>query len=186
MNPTPSDKPRFRVMAWTREQAASYQPPQVLSASTVLAAIQRRKTPDQPAPAAPTPIAPTAPTAPRPITASKPRKAARRNAERRPRMSAEEARTFDRYSIANATAVAHALAERGTCPCEPYSDVFTFHRWIAQGSVVQKGQKAIRVQTWSTDEHETEEGDIELVRRSHTAFLFCRCQVAPTQERRAS
>lgn len=89
---------------------------------------------------------------------------------RKPRMTAEEATSFDRYSVGNAVAVKSALA----CGCEPYADVFTFPRWIAQGFVVRKGQKAIKipviVSKIDTESNET----IKLFRAS---AVFCRCQV---------
>ena len=63
-------------------------------------------------------------------------------------MTATEARSFDRFSVANAATV---MAERG-CGCEPYVDVFTYKRWQAQGFQVQKGEKSIRIPTVRTVE----------------------------------
>lgn len=55
-------------------------------------------------------------------------------------MTAETARTFNGYSVANAVTVTAALRDRG-CSCEPYADVFTFNRWRAQGRTVRKGEQ---------------------------------------------
>ena len=46
------------------------------------------------------------------------------------KMTAAEAVTFERYSPTNAAIVSASLP----CGCEPYQDVFTFRRWIAQGA----------------------------------------------------
>lgn len=69
------------------------------------------------------------------------------------RMSADEARYFNSFSHANVTLLMSMLK----CRCQPYDDVFTFKRWLAQGLAVQKGQHGYKLQT------------------SH---VFCRCQVA--------
>ena len=91
------------------------------------------------------------------------------------KMSATEARTFDRYSVGNAALV---MMQRG-CGCEPYRDVFTYNRWRAQGFQVQKGEKAIRLPHVRTvrvrDEKTGEESERRLLRSSS---VFCRCQVA--------
>lgn len=87
------------------------------------------------------------------------------------KLTAEEARTFSRTATENAVTVASALE----CGCEPYVDVFTFNRWIAQGFVVQKGQKAIKlsvVREVVTDDNQTK-------KVFGRAAVFCRCQVKP-------
>ncbi len=91
-----------------------------------------------------------------------------------PTFSAETARKFDRYSVANAVRVTEALP----CGCEPYVDVFTYKRWQAQGFQVQRGQRAvklplIRVVTRS-DPDTGEEKSRRVMGRS---AVFCRCQV---------
>ena len=58
--------------------------------------------------------------------------------ERKP-LTPAEARSFDRFSVANTVAVESILA----CGCKAYVDVFTYNRWRAQGFQVQRGQKAI-------------------------------------------
>ena len=86
----------------------------------------------------------------------------------KPKMTANEARSFNRYSAANAATVRVSLA----CGCQPYQDVFTFRRWIALGQVVRKGEKAIKIPTVI----ETEE-DGETRKVFKTSAVFCRHQV---------
>ena len=91
-------------------------------------------------------------------------------------MSATEARSFDRYSVANA---AQVMSERG-CGCEPYVDVFTYNRWKAQGFQVQKGETSIRIPTVRTvDRKNKETGESEKVSLRRLSFVFCRHQVQP-------
>ena len=98
----------------------------------------------------------------------------------------QDARTFDTFSVANAVAVKTALAERG-CPCEPYADVFTFRRWIAQGRAVRKGEHGIRlpivVERVNEDKETGEQHTLRLLRSS---FVFCRCQTDEAAPRRRS
>lgn len=102
------------------------------------------------------------------------------------RMTPEQARTFEGYSVANAVAVKTALAERG-CACEPYADVFTFNRWRAQGRFVRKGEHGIRLTVYVAarrhdaveDENGLEVGTAAPDRvhsYPRTSFVFCRCQ----------
>ena len=94
---------------------------------------------------------------------------------RQPRMTADEARSFDRFSVANFSQVRSQLR----CSCNPYEDVFTFGRWRAQGYHVRKGEHGIRFTTMV--EHETEKnentGETRVISRPWTAYVFCRCQV---------
>ena len=91
-----------------------------------------------------------------------------------PSMTPEEARRFDRFSIANAAAVEHALP----CGCAPYVDVFTYRRWQAQGMQVQKGQRAVKIPTISTHVSEDKTtGERKVYRRRGMSAVFCRCQV---------
>ena len=46
-----------------------------------------------------------------------------------PKMTPDQAITFNGFSEQNTVSVLEALAERG-CDCQPYLDVFTFGRWI--------------------------------------------------------
>jgi hypothetical protein len=111
----------------------------------------------------------------------------------RPRFtSAASARTFEGgQSLAAYMRVAVNLAERNAtidgfvnCQCEPYTSVFTFNRWKAQGLHVKRGEKAIRHSTWiaigTGEEVENPEGETP-IKRAHlqpkVTFLFCRCQV---------
>lgn len=105
---------------------------------------------------------------------------------RRPKMTAEEARSFEGYCPQNAAAVEAALKERGCRSCRPYEDVFTLPRWNAQGYRVTKGEKSISVRVWiamdaskADTERALDEGE-EAPKprvRPKTAHLFCRCQV---------
>jgi len=97
-------------------------------------------------------------------------------------MTAEEATTFQGYSVSNAARVQAALEARG-CGCEPYEDVFTFGRWKAQGRVVCKGEKGIALpviivagKDGGADETEDEESPGRPFRMSRTSHVFCRCQ----------
>jgi len=91
------------------------------------------------------------------------------------KMTAEEAKKFDRYSLQNAMIVKGSL----TCNCDPYKDVYTYNRWQAQGIQVQKGQHGIKLGVIQTIEEENENGEkITKTRPWHTT-VFCRCQVKP-------
>lgn len=105
-----------------------------------------------------------------------------------PAMSADDARTFDGYSLVNAGIVQVALAERG-CSCQPYNDVFTFARWRAQGHTVRKGEHGIRLVVYVTAgataqevQDTTYDPRLEAPRaqRERTyprpSYVFCRCQ----------
>ncbi|MDO8671211.1 MAG: ArdC-like ssDNA-binding domain-containing protein [Dehalococcoidia bacterium] len=93
---------------------------------------------------------------------------------RQPLMSAQEARSFQRYSVMNASHIKSALA----CGCEPYEDVFTYRRWLALGCQVRRGEKAVKIairtlKTWT--DKETQEEKTGLINAG--AAVFCRCQV---------
>ncbi len=93
-------------------------------------------------------------------------------------MNAQQAKTFRRYSMANAMILSSAAAQRG-CSCEPYKDWFTFRRWLAQGYVVRKGEHGVKISTYIETEHENDDGTITTSRRPWTSTVFCRCQVEP-------
>ena len=103
----------------------------------------------------------------------------RGNGERRA-MTADEARTFDRFSTTNASMLA-AAAEQHGCQCEPYADWYTYARWQAQGMQVQKGEHGVKLgviihnEKRETDEQGQER--ITAVSRPWTTTVFCRCQV---------
>lgn len=108
-------------------------------------------------------------------------KVAAENAKRakagKPKMTAEEARRFEMYSEKNAGIVEEAAADRG-CECEAYVSIFTFNRWIAQGRVVKKGEKATFVQVPNfrevVDEKTGEKRKIKIGERR--VAVFCKCQ----------
>jgi len=67
-------------------------------------------------------------------------------------MNSKEAKSFEVKDDKNARIVkAHF-----DCDCQPYEDIFTYRRWEAQGLVVSKGQKGVKVSRYT---------------------VFCRCQV---------
>ncbi len=89
-------------------------------------------------------------------------------------MTADEARSFDRVSVANSVAVLQAL----DCGCQPYRDVYTYRRWKAQGFQVQRGEKAIRLPLiYSRVETDPDTGEQHTRRRMGRSAVFCRCQV---------
>jgi len=91
-----------------------------------------------------------------------------------PKMTPEQARSFDRYSAANAILVKICLE----CGCEPYRDVFTFKRWKAQGYHVNKGERSIRLPVIMAKEIEdTDTGESKTIRIKGNAPVFCRHQV---------
>jgi len=90
------------------------------------------------------------------------------------KMTANEAKTFDRFSAHNA-AVAESSRD---CNCVAYVDIFTLKRWNAQGMKVKSGEKSsskipvVRMTTVKDDE-----GKPVSVRSFRKTALFCRCQV---------
>ncbi len=95
-------------------------------------------------------------------------------------MSADEAASFEKFSIGNATVLAQAAVERG-CQCQPYADWFTFRRWLAQGMHVRKGEHGTALTVLITKEKE--DGSTSTYpKRTH---VFCRCQVEPNEVREA-
>lgn len=100
---------------------------------------------------------------------------AKRAAAGKPKMTAAEARTFDMYSERNA-ATAEDGCESGECVA--YESIFTFKRWIAQGRVVRKGQKATFVEMPKfADVIDKATGEKKKVRvGSIRVAVFCKCQ----------
>ena len=102
---------------------------------------------------------------------------AKRAAEGRRKMTAKEAREFEMYSEKNAGIVEEAAADRG-CECVAYESIFTFNRWIAQGRVVMKGQKATMIEIPNfreiVDEATGEKKKIRI--GSRRVAVFCKCQ----------
>jgi hypothetical protein len=120
-------------------------------------------------------------------------------------MTAAQARTFEGgESLAAFMAVAELLLARkdedesfSECECEPYADVFTFNRWLAQGYAVKKGQVSLHHTAWipmksrDVDAPPPKEGGEAESRarlRPTFVYLFCRCQVskAPTTGKRST
>ena len=99
-----------------------------------------------------------------------------------PKLSAEQARTFDRISEASAAEINAAIAERAAsglypaCNCQPYQDVFTYDRWSAQGCYVRKGEKSL-ARLVSYAEVKGEDGKEVVKRIPHPYWVFCRCQI---------
>lgn len=95
-----------------------------------------------------------------------------------PAMTPDQARSFDRVSVGNATLVLTVLK----CGCHPYEDVFTYKRWQAQGFQVQRGEKAISLPLVKEIVEEDEGGEtIEQRRILGHSWVFCRCQVKPIE-----
>jgi hypothetical protein len=96
----------------------------------------------------------------------------------KPKMTADDARTFKTFSIGNATAIAEALQEKGCMTCLPYEDVFTFNRWKALGYHVKKGEHGMRIPVINEVEKEDQEsGEVVTRKLFHTSVVFCRHQV---------
>lgn len=99
-----------------------------------------------------------------------------------PKMTAEEARSFDQVSIGNAMMVDLLLKKK--CDCHAYEDVFTYNRWRAQGYQVQRGEKSIKLPLVKvvTEENEDTGEPVECRRILGSSAVFCRCQVQPINE----
>ena len=91
----------------------------------------------------------------------------------RPQLTAEEAQTFGRYSVANATRIEAALE----CDCRAYVDVFTYRRWRALGYQVQRGERAIRIPVVTDTVREDEDGTSSQSKRFNSSSVFCRHQL---------
>lgn len=99
----------------------------------------------------------------------------------RPQMTAEEARTFERYSEANVQLIGAAIrtrAEAGThadCTCKAYQDIFTYDRWQALGFQVKRGETKL-VSVTTMREKKDDAGNV-IGKYPWYSALFCRCQV---------
>jgi len=91
------------------------------------------------------------------------------------KMTPEQATSFNRVSIINASIVSHSLS----CGCQPYQDVFTYNRWLAQGYQVQRGEHSLKLGIIKEVERETDNGETELRKIFGNAHVFCRHQVKP-------
>ncbi len=97
----------------------------------------------------------------------------------RHKMTADEARYFNRYSVGNASMALHQLNESGACKgsCQPYEDIFTYARWQALGYQVRKGEHGAKLSIIIENTKEDEEGNAKRVSRPWATTVFCRCQV---------
>lgn len=96
-------------------------------------------------------------------------------------MTANEATSFSHKSIINA----HIVRARLPCGCQPYEDVFTFKRWLAQGMVVKRGEHGIKLIILKECEEEDEDGNIITYRQPAGAVVFCRHQVKTLENHKA-
>ncbi len=103
-------------------------------------------------------------------------------------MTADEARSFSRYSAANATIALLELKARGVCDgtCNPYENIYTFNRWKAQGYTVKKGEHGVGLGIIiPTTKTEVKDG-VEVVTESGRPWsttVFCFHQVQPLEVR---
>ena len=103
--------------------------------------------------------------------------------ERTTEMTAEQAKSFTRFSLANMATVLGELEARGACTghCMPYQDVFTFARWKALGCSVKKGEHGVRlpviVQATKTRRNDAGEDEAQTFTIDRTVTVFCSCQV---------
>lgn len=97
------------------------------------------------------------------------------------KMTAEQAKTFDRVSLINA----HTVAEALPCGCIPYQDVFTFKRWLAQGYCVKKGEHGIKIPVIGTNVKHDDKTDKDIIKKyATTSTVFCRCQVVKLESKK--
>ena len=93
------------------------------------------------------------------------------------KMTASEATSFERMSVANAVEVIKTFA----CGCQPYKDVFTFNRWKAQGFFVRRGEHALKLPVLKhaiKSELADDGTKLESEYAIHgTSYVFCRHQV---------
>jgi hypothetical protein len=95
-------------------------------------------------------------------------------------MTKEQATQFNRFSLMNALTVANLLP----CGCEPYKDVFTFKRWIAQGYCIKKGEHGIRIPVIGQSVKTDQTGQ-EITKKYFTnSAVFCRHQVVKLEPKK--
>jgi hypothetical protein len=117
--------------------------------------------------------APTVVSAASRVRSAKPRVARKPKRDKAPAMTANQARSFDSFSVGSTLMAKLALA----CACEPYVDLFTYKRWLAQGMQVRKGEKSISLPLVKNVEETDDDGEVVKSRRIlGTSRLFCRCQ----------
>lgn len=92
-----------------------------------------------------------------------------------PAMSSHEAQSFQGYSQANALHITYNLP----CDCQPYRDVFTYQRWLAQGFRVKRGEHGISIPTVrGLERQDPDTGTVKQIRLLRRSVVFCRCQVS--------
>jgi len=96
---------------------------------------------------------------------------------KRPQMSEAEAKQFSRISEANINLCLHHF----DCGCSPYTDLYTYKRWKAQGYHVKKGEHGLRLPLVKTLDNEIGEPVEKLFCRS---VVFCRHQVERDEAQR--
>lgn len=73
-----------------------------------------------------------------------------------------------------------ATARSRGCTCEPYTDWFTFRRWLAQGYHVKKGEHGVKLGIIISEE-QTKTVDGEETKMQHNrpwmTTVFCKHQV---------
>ena len=106
-------------------------------------------------------------------TAIKGTKKATKNSK--PKMTKEQAVSFDRYSVTNAT-IAETTFD---CGCQAYERIFTYARWTALGFQVRRGEHGVKISTIKNVEKKNENGEIEMHQLFHTSTVFCSHQVDP-------
>jgi antirestriction protein ArdC len=96
------------------------------------------------------------------------------------KMTATQARTFERGISEAHYAILTMTAESKRCNCEPYVDWYTYRRWQAQGMQVQKGEKGTKLTTYIPVFKKDENGEKKQSGTRPKGYsVFCRCQVKP-------
>jgi antirestriction protein ArdC len=100
------------------------------------------------------------------------------------KITAEQAKSFGK---ASANSIGTIYAQR-KCNCDPYTDWFTFNRWIAQGQCVSKGSHGIKLCCYAPGETKLDEkkGEYVAIPKWYSAYVFCRCQVQPLENKKTA
>lgn len=95
------------------------------------------------------------------------------------KMTPEQAQSFGKVSKLSVSTI---MAQR-KCNCDPYTDWFTFKRWIAQGQCVSKGSHGIKLLIYTPSETiDDDSKEVVINKKYYSAWVFCRCQVHPLKE----
>ncbi len=96
------------------------------------------------------------------------------------RMTASEATSFERVSQGSMI----DCLNHYKCGCKPYEDIFTFNRWLAQGYVVKRGERAYTLPLIKMVEVKDDDGAlVDWFKMPARSSVFCRCQVAPLKNK---